>query len=277
MPSDGTLVTDADFARTYDGGAYNDAWVAVQEYRRVAAYQIDHPDTGYTAISNRLEIPLGRVRSWIDYERIPNVVAGLRAARQRGWIDLAYEDDQFTALNALVANVYSGGSINSENWQPLFVLNERGFDSHCIDVLELAGVGHTAHEDADEIRGPVVRPGEDGAILGRVLHVLGTPIGKKSELEDFALPWYLEDAPVDVRETFVYCYLANRAYTDPSSESMQIIEERSQSYREELAALIQSVAGEPVTAGEKSVTISADASRSLGHLPEHRLSPDEAE
>lgn len=32
MPPDGTLVTEADFARTYDGGAYDDAWTAVQQF-----------------------------------------------------------------------------------------------------------------------------------------------------------------------------------------------------------------------------------------------------
>ncbi|OVE84317.1 hypothetical protein [Natronolimnobius baerhuensis] len=256
-----SLVSEPDFAATYDGGAYDDAYTAVDQYRRVRTYQADNPDKGYTAISNALGLPTGRVRSWTD-GKTPNVVAGLRTARDREWLEVGYDDEQFTALNALVANVYSGGSI-LKNWQPTFVLNERGYHSHVIDALELAGVGHTVHEEADEVSGPVVRPGDDGAILGRVLHVLGAPLGKKSELEDFALPWYLEDAPVDVRELFVHSYLANRAYKDSSSDSVQIIEERPNGYREALATLIESVAGEPVRAGEASVTISADAARAL--------------
>ncbi|MFC4247232.1 hypothetical protein ACFOZ7_09515 [Natribaculum luteum] len=277
MDRDESLLEERDLARTYDGGAYDDAWTAVKQYRRVAAYRIDNPDEGYTAIANALELPVGRVRSWVDYEKTPNVVAGLRAAREHGWLEVTYDDDTFTALNALVANVYSGGSINQQNWQPLFVLNERGFNSHVIDALELADVGYTVHDEADDDRGPVIRPGEDGAILGRVLYVLGAPLGKKSKLEEFSLPWYLDEAPRDVRELFVHCYLSNRAYPDPASASIQIIEERPRSYREELAALIRSVADGPVTVGEESVTISADASRSLGHLPEHRIAAEESE
>ncbi len=77
--------------------------------------------------------------------------------------------------------------------------------------------------------------------------------------------------------SLVHCYLANRAYPDPASASIQSIEERPRSYREELAALIRSVTDGPVTVGEESVAISAEASRSLGHLPEHRIAAEESE
>ncbi|EMA27313.1 hypothetical protein [Halobiforma nitratireducens] len=265
MTDDDRFVTERDLAGTYDGGTYDDAYKIVQQYRRVVAYQADHPDKGYVATANALELPRGRVRSWDD-GKTPNVVEGIRRARERGWLEVGYDDEQFTALNALVANVYSGGSI-LPNWQPTFVLNERGYRSHAIDALELAGVGHTVHEDdPDDVRGPVVRPGADGAILGRVLHVLGAPLGKKSEIDDFSLPAYLEGAPDDTRETFVHSYLANRGAPDTTSDSIQIVEERPPEYRQELAALIESVAGAPVRAGEESVTISAEAARNLGSI-----------
>jgi len=45
---------------------------------------------------------------------------------------------------------------------------------------------------------------------------------------------------------------------------LTIIEERSQSYREELAALIESVSGERVNVTDNGVMISADAARALG-------------
>ncbi len=200
---DGSLLEERDLARTDDGGADDDAWTAVQQYRRVAAYHIDNPDEGYTAIANALKLPVGRVRSWVDYEKTPNVVAGLRAAREHGWLEVS-DGDTFSALNALVANVYSGGSIDQRNWQPLFVLTERGFNSHVIDALELADVGYTVHDEADDGRGPVIRLGEDGASLGRVLYVLGAPLEKKSELEGFSLPRYLDESPRDVQELSSY-------------------------------------------------------------------------
>ncbi|WP_265109621.1 hypothetical protein [Halosolutus halophilus] len=263
MADGDALLTDQDLARTYDGGVYDDAWMAVREYRDVIRYQTENPDKGYTAIANALDLPKGRVRSWTD-GKTPNVVAGIETARDRGWIDVGYEDDAFLALNALVAGIFSGGSIIRTNWIPKWTLNEQGYHSYIVDALELADVGYTTHEEADENSGPTIRPADDGAILGRVLCVLGAPIGKKSELDDITLPWYLDDAPTDVREMFVHSYIANRGYGDRESARIQIIEDRSQSYRKSLAALLEDVAGAPVTLGDRSITISADAARALG-------------
>ncbi|MFC4541072.1 hypothetical protein ACFO5R_03900 [Halosolutus amylolyticus] len=93
---------------------------------------------------------------------------------------------------------------------------------------------------------------------------MGAPIGKKSELDDITLPWYLDGAPEDVREMFAHSYIANRGYGDRESAQVQIIEDRPQSYRESLAALLEDAAGAPVTVGDRSVTISADAAWALG-------------
>ncbi|AGB31627.1 hypothetical protein Natpe_1738 [Natrinema pellirubrum DSM 15624] len=259
------FVRDAfyDTLQTYNDGNYDDAWRAVQQYRHVTSFSRDHPEEGYASIATALKLPKTRVRSWIDADKTPSVVTGLYTARDRNWIDLTTNDDQLIPLNVLIANVYSGGMIATDHWQPVFTLNEAGFESECITALELAGVGYTVRKEDNENRGPSVRPGEDGAILGRVMHVLGAPVGQKSQDEELSLPRYLEAAPLEVRTQFVRSYLRNRSVTKESG-SIQIIEARPHSYREELADLIESITGERVTVGERSVTVSAAAVEKLG-------------
>lgn len=263
MTDRSVLVDARELARTYDGGYYDDAWRAVRQYRHATSFSTDHPDHGYVSIATKLGLPDTRVRSWVDGNKIPSVVAGLYTARDRGWIDLTYDEQQFMPLNILVACVYSGGMVASDHWQPVFTLNESGFESKCIEALELAGVGHTVRKEQTANRGPSVRPGADGAVLGRLLHVLGAPVGEKSHQEALSLPWYLEEAPFEARTRFVKSYIQNRAAPNPGG-SVQIIETRPRSYREELADLIESVTEERATAGDRSVTVSGDAVQSLG-------------
>jgi len=162
----------------------------------------------------------------------------------------------------LAAYVYSSGTISSHNYHPSFTLADG--DSMVTNTLELMDIGYRDIERPGENRDPAVGPAEDAAVLGRVLSVLGVPVGRKTEIDDLSLPWYLEDAPASVRKRFVDIYCQNRAQPKPDNAGLTIIEERSQSYREELAALIESVSGERVNVTDNGVMISADAARALG-------------
>ncbi|MFC4438027.1 MULTISPECIES: hypothetical protein [Natrialbaceae] len=83
-----------------------------------------------------------------------------------------------TVLDALVANVFSGGSINTKHYAPSFALNHRGEDAHVLDALDLVGVDYRIVDDRHE-RADEVWPTEDGTVLGRVLAVLGAPVGQE--------------------------------------------------------------------------------------------------
>ena len=116
-------------------------------------------------------------------------------------------------------------------------------------------------ERADE-----VRPTTNGALLGRVLAVLGAPVGQKTD-QQLALPAYLEGAPERVRERFVAVYLEHRAVCYESKATLTIREARNRAYLESLAALIDSVADGDVTLGEQYITITAGAARTLETEP----------
>nr|WP_241175319.1 hypothetical protein [Natronolimnobius sp. AArcel1] len=227
-------------------------------------YASEHPNKGSYAVSSALEIPRGRIRPWIDSESKPDAVRALETAANYGWLEATYGDREFVALNTLVANIFSGGAIATENYRPSFALNFNGEDSHVVDALDATGIEYKFTHRDDDDRATEVRPSEDGPVLGRVLAVLGAPVGPKADIDSISLPWYLEDAPSETRKMFVLAYVTNRTLHQQNKRTVTIQEQRPQSYRDELAALIEDVAGEQVTSGKQSVTISVDATRSLG-------------
>ena len=256
------LVSERALARTYNTPSYADPFESVEDYKRVMEYASKHPNKGSSAISSQLELPRGRVRPWVENNSKPDPVRAIEAAREYGWLECSFGDPEFTALNTLVANVFSGGSIAERNYETSFALNHRGEDSHVFDALELAGVDYQVVGDRDG-RADEVRPTEHETVLGRVLAILGAPVGPKTE-QHLSLPGYLSSAPTDVREQFVFAYLENRAVEQTGKDTLTIREQRNRDYLESLAELIESVAGGGVKLGEHDIIVSADAARSLG-------------
>lgn len=253
------FVTERELAETFDGGSYVDAYEAVTQYREATRYA-SRKNVKSGATASALDLPRGRLRTWIDDGGAPDAINCIETARSHGWLNVTYDDRQFDALNALVANVFSGGSIGLENYRPSFALNQRGEESQVIDALELAGVDYTLvtdrHQRADE-----ARPSTDGTTLGRVLTTLGAPRGPKAH-QDLTLPAYLEGAPQRVRRLFVVAYLENRGHVHKNIVKFR--EERSDRYLSSLADLIADVADGEVTRSEKNVMLSREATDNLG-------------
>ncbi|PGF15804.1 hypothetical protein CP556_06540 [Natrinema sp. CBA1119] len=261
MSSDGPILGEKEIARTYNTPSYADPFDAVEDYRRVLDYASRHPNKGSSAISTALELPRGRIRPWLD-GGAPDAARAIETAHDYGWLEAGYDDPEFTALNTLVANIFSGGSIAEQFYQPSFAINHRGEESHVFDALELAGVEYTVVDDRDG-RADEARPTDDGTVLGRVLAVLGAPVGPKAD-QELSLPPYLSDAPASVREQFVYAYLENRATEHAGKATLTLREDRNREYLEGLADLIDDVAGGGVRFSEQDIVVSADAARSLG-------------
>ncbi|WP_247003682.1 hypothetical protein [Halosolutus gelatinilyticus] len=259
--TDRVPISERALAATFDGGAYPHAWEVVEQYRRATDYARKN-DCKSGATASALDLPRSRLRTWIDDGGAPDAVRAIEIARDRGWLDSEFGDPEFAGLNALVANVFSGGSIAAENYAPSFAINHHGEESHLFDALELADVDYRIEADRHR-RADEARPSTDGTVLGRVLAALGAPVGSKTS-QRLSLPDYLDDAPADVRETFVYSYLENRAAEHDEKATLTIQEQRNQEYLSELGALIEDVAGDRVTIGEQHITISADAARNLG-------------
>jgi len=258
----GSLPTVEAFAGTYNTPGYADPMESVDDYRR---YQREWAtsELGSAAISTRMELPRGRIRSWEDGSK-PDVVNGIETALERQWLEQPLDSDSFAALNRLVAGVFSGGSINTETYEPSFSAPDEWVDQQLRADLETLGAGcRVAMSNSGNVE--ELRPESDASVLGRVLVALGSPQGPKAETAR-RLPAYLygESSTNRIRREFVRVYVANRGVRVEDKGFVQIQEERSDRYREALAALLQSVVGVDVRCGQRAIRFDDEGVAKLG-------------
>ena len=246
----GSLPTVKDVAQTYNTPSYANPMDAIADYEE---YQREWASSqlGSQAVSTRMEIPRGRVRTWQDGGK-PDVVRGTETAREHSWLDLDVDSENFRALNRLVAGVFSGGSISAETFVPSFSAPDELIESQLRDDLETLGAGcRVALSNSGNVE--ELRPDSSGSVLGRVLVALGAPAGEKTTVDRLPSYLYGSTSTSDVRSDFVRVYVANRAVSRENRDFLQIREERSDRYLDCVAALIRDVTGVEVWRGEKTV------------------------
>ena len=242
-------------AETYNTPAYADPMDAIADFRE---YQREwaSSELGSQAISTRMELPRGRIRSWEDGGQ-PDVVNGIETAHKYEWLEVDIDSDTFAALNRLVAGVFSGGSISQETFVPSFSAPDGKVESQLRTDLDDLGAGcRVFFSNSGNVE--EFRPENDASVLGRVLAALGAPQGPKAQTVD-RLPDYLATAPDDVRTSFVRVYVANRAVDRKERDFHQIKEERSDSYLSALASVIGEATGVEVWTGEGTVRFRDEA------------------
>lgn len=196
---DQQLVTPEMFVETYDG--YADPWAVVNQYHEFQKLHAS-TDLGRYAIANRLDAPESRIRGWLDGAR-PDCVHGLQRAEERGWVPLSPDSEVFPDINRAVARIIARGSLDSQ-YVPQFAADSPDELEALFDSLDLDW--HVYREETGH-RGTEFRPGEDGAIFGRVLAALGVPVGDASVT---GLPDYLDVVSSHHLETFVAEIIAIR-------------------------------------------------------------------
>jgi len=219
---------------------------AYEEYQREWA----NSELGSYAISTRMELPRGRIRTWKEGGK-PDVVRGIETAREHGWLEADVDGEIFAALNRLVAGVFSGGSISDQTFMPSFSAPDDRVDAQLRADLETLGSGcRIAHSNSGNVEELV--PKTDASVLGRVLVALGAPKGPKVE-NARRLPSYLYQHAESTQHEFARVYVANRAVYRADRDIMQIQEKRSDRYLDALAELLQSTTGAEVWRGERVV------------------------
>ena len=266
----GAPVCPRELARTYNRGTYDDPWQVVVDYTRALGSVAADPEKGPTAIAREIDVPRSRLRPWLDGS-LPDPVRAIELVDALDWMLRDVEDfggGTGRALNVLVTWVFSGGSIKTDTYTPFFTVD----DFTDADLLETAGdvigVEMDFTRKASAQRATELRPIRNASLLGRVLAVLGAPVGEKNEAADIRLPGYLRSAPEVVLREFVQVYLENRGQQYPDKRTVTMQESRSTEYLQSLAALIQRVTGETVTVSGKDVIVSADAARQIEAWPE---------
>lgn len=255
-----------ELARTYNARAYADTWDLVLDYFDVLDYHARHPSRGSTAVGNALDLPRSRVRSWLEGS-VPDPVRGIQRAEHRGWLEPDLDSTTFQGLNGLAAWVYSGGSIDSQWYIPRFAVDDADTEARIDRAFDAVGVEYDFTRSAATDRATEYRPVEDAAVLGRVLAVLGAPVGAKNERRRITLPDYLEAAPETVRREFIATYLGNRGQRSTRKSTVTFREDRSGRYLRSLADLFQDCTGERVTVSGKNVIVSGAAARVIDSWP----------
>lgn len=256
------MFTEHDLARTYSPPSYEDAYDVVRDYQRVAEYRLSHPDAGSTAIARALDLPRSRIRPWLD-GAIPDPVRAIQRARDNGWVDASVSDSTGGALNILVAAALSGGSV-SRSYEPRFVAGTPAVERAVREALETLTLGVREVNSDVEGRARELTPDSDRMLLGRVLAVIGVPIGPKTRTNLSSLPAYLDDAPASERARFAEVYAANRGTQFEQKDTLGIREKRNQAYLRDLAAFLEDVTGESASPYDRGIILSAAAARKLG-------------
>ena len=248
-------------ARTYSDRVYSDPWEKVLDYRRVVDYAARNPNDGRTRVGNALDLPPSRVRGWLD-DGVPDPARAVNTAAERGWIDPDPDGETAAALVELLAHVLAGGSISTGTFVPAVTTGRRVGVDELHAAFARLGVETTIRNGDADGRATEVVPATNASLLGRCLVAMDAPHGEKTGLA--RLPSVVRDVPPAVRRSFVQIYVKHRALAQPDKATLQIRENRPETYFEELQQLIREATAKTVTRNRNVITVSADAARDLG-------------
>lgn len=270
---DGTLVSERAFVNTY-GASYRNPWTVVHQYREaMSRYEDPGDDVSQSQLARDVGVSRSKIRSWIDGGK-PYAVNGLDTGVDRGWVGIEPAGKTFLQLNRLVAWLFAAGNLNTSNHHPRFLFRGDHQQAVLEAVLDELDVEYKIQESGQT---PEVHPRADGAVLGRVLRVMGAPVDRSGSNSLLSLPVYIRTAPKPVQQDFLLTYLLNRRKRGvPDSEETIIFQpEYSGGYLDELAEFIQMVSGGPARRETDSIRIPDETIRSM--VPDYNATePDES-
>lgn len=256
------FVSEEELANTYNPDA---GWQAVTQYRDALQLRENNPELARAEIARRVNRPASAVRGWLVEDKTPKVVQGINSAQQRGWIGIESTSEQFRAINQLVAWIFSGGGIAENVFIPHFSVDDALTVSTVCQLLRWADLPYRIDGDQSD-RGTTVIPSQAAAVFGRVLYVLGAPIGIKAQKESIELPAYLRSLSEAHQRDFLRVYILNRG-RDLRKDNLAgtyLHSLRSEAFCKQIKDLIESVTAGTATVGSKAeVWISAESVRDL--------------
>lgn len=246
---------ESSFAETYSKPGKIHPLRKFEQYDLVMAHRKEKPDTGSVLLSRRLDLPKGRIESWLqDFN--PHGYDVFATADSMGWFDLAWDGEQFRALNEMIAWVLSSGTI-LEGFKARLRFDTPQMRADAERLCEQIGAkpGLSASGPGDE---PAeIEVGNPTSATARILIALGAPRGNKGT-QRFGLPPYLAVAPDDIRRTFAARYLVNRGFesSTDTDHARLVSEQRPGAYLEALRGLFALLTDTDLPEGvENGITI----------------------
>lgn len=253
------FVSEQELAETYDDG-----WETINQYQKATHLRENNPEMARAEIARRVGRPPSAIRGWLVEDKTPRVLKGIREAQKRGWIDVESSSEQFRALNQLVAWIFSGGGVGERTFVPHFSIDDPLTLSTLDRLLQWMNLPYRIDSDRPN-RGQVVIPKESAALFGRLLSVLGVPMGVKSTSDGLTLPGYLSTLSEEHQRDFLRIYILNRGrnLTD-STAGTYLYALQSEDFCRELKGLIESVTTGTATLGkENEIWVSSESVRDL--------------
>ncbi|WP_336327871.1 hypothetical protein [Halovenus sp. HT40] len=247
------------FAETYAKADEPHPLRQFEQYDRVMAHRSHDPDTGGRVLSRRLDLPEGRINGWLRGSQ-PRGYSQAETIDELGWFDLSWTGDLFSALNELLAWIYSSGGIRS-GWEPHFIFDTAEMRERIETLCDRAALNYQATRTGHDDKPSEIRVASPSAPAGRFFHALGAPKGRKADAT-FGLPNYLSLAPEEIRREFAARYIANRGSERPNyaADARSIREQRPQAYLEQLRGLFASLTDEEIRrGGEPEIHLSGGA------------------
>ena len=217
-------------------------------------------------IARRVGRPSSAVRGWLVEDKTPRVVTGIHTAQERGWLTADADSEQFRTLNQLVAWIFSGGGIGAERFIPHFSVDDPLMLSALSQLLRWLQIGYRCRDPDDPERHLEVTPSDGGAVLGRVLSVLGAPRGVKAQLDELTVPDYLSTVDRQLRRDFARIYFLNRARRvgAEGTDGTYIQSVPSSAYAQQIQDLFESATAGTATVGHQNrIWVSSAAVRDL--------------
>jgi len=272
-PTDKEPLSEA-LASTYNTTADATPWALCQQYQAFLDYTAEHPNAGRVRVANNMlndgQVPPSRIRVWLD-DGMPDAMRGVQTAEGHGWLDLDWDGDTLHNLALAVTWVLSGGSIAEQTMAPYFAADPETEDlAH--DLLQALDLRlETVRDDADG-RATEVRATENSPVFGRLLSVLGAPVGGKSPDADVTLPAWFGELLDETRRDIARLYILNRGTdrTDRPDTPLGLREERSQAYLDELRDFFEDVTGHRPRGQAESLAFTPAATMQLNRPPEIR-------
>lgn len=255
-------------AQTYT--RVSDPWAQVENYRSVMEYVASHPDAGPTAIARACDQPRSRIRPWLE-GTVPDAVRAITVASQKGWLSMAWDTAVSRAMNVFVAWVYSGGSISTDAYVPRFAIEDETAATLIKRAFQAVTLQYQTQRAETTSRATEAVPTTHGSLFGRTLIAWGAPSGPKSRTRGLSLPEYVHTAPDTIRRDFARTYVLNRSTSrnDRPRRPIQLYEERSNAFRQELRTFLQTIVPDEGVhlSGDSLLFLSSTAAEILGHPP----------
>ena len=172
-----TPPTERAFASTYRMHKTPGGYRYLQLYEQLK----ERDETRYELAKQITDLQRSSIHSWSQGSQ-PYVKRGIQAADELGWISPPAESNTALALTSLVAWAFARGSIRPDTYYPVFAIRSRDQRMYFEDIADELGFSYDIIRDGNPDLPAEIRPADHGVALGRVLSILGAPLGKKSDV-----------------------------------------------------------------------------------------------